>query len=79
MHVVKRYDRLEVGDEVLIVDYIDGCVQTLQGTITNLAHGEIDLNGQFSLEWADDLVIIRLRWAPIAPVYTGAHRASEGE
>lgn len=60
MDVVKKFEDLSVDDEILIVDYVNGCLVTHQGIVTKLLHNEIHLNEKYSIEWYDDTVTIKL-------------------
>jgi hypothetical protein len=50
--LVEKFEDLNVGDVVLVIESVNGCTTTASGTISDLTgYGEFTLNDHFSLEW----------------------------
>jgi len=73
MEHVELWPQLNIGDTIIAVESADGNVNTFQGVVTDINHGDITLNNQFSFSWTadDDQYILRLA---NAPHYNGRHR-----
>jgi|SRR5665647_1897863 len=57
---VEKFEDLNVGDIVLVVESVNGCMTTAGGTITEVTpYGEFTLNDHFSLEWDDQQTVYR--------------------
>lgn len=58
--VIDAHD-IALKDNLLIVEYIDGCILQYQGVVTEITpYGEITLNETFTMETYPTQVIIKL-------------------
>jgi len=48
MKHIYRWQQLDKGDSIVVVEHDRGNINTFQGTITDIAYGEITLNDAFS-------------------------------
>jgi hypothetical protein len=73
MHQFTNFRHIRLGDAIFVVEAENGNVNTFQGEVTYLSHGDIELNNAFSFEWVDthDQVVLLLEGAPRK---TGRHR-----